>query len=94
MPELVPPHGSGAIRPLLVPEIERAEELECAASLPKISLTSREVSDVFMFGMGAYTPLAGFMGRSRLERCLQRYEACRWNLLANSDYALGQQGNG
>ncbi len=62
MPELVPPHGAEEIRPLLVSKADRAEELKHAQDLPKIPLTSREVSDVFMLGMGAYTPLAGFMG--------------------------------
>ena len=62
MPELVPPHGADELKPLLVPESDRAEELKRSQGLPKVSLTSREVSDLFMLGMGAYTPLAGFMG--------------------------------
>jgi len=64
MSNLVPPHGSETVQPLLVPEAERAAALKRAEELPKISLTSREVSDVFMFGMGAYTPLDGFMGEA------------------------------
>ncbi len=63
MTELVPPHGGGDLKPLLVPAAERAEELKRAKSLKKVSLTSREVSDLLMLGMGAYTPLAGFMGK-------------------------------
>jgi sulfate adenylyltransferase len=61
MPNLVPPHGSDQPLPLLLPEAERAEELKHAETLTKIPLTSREVSDLFMLGMGAYTPLEGFM---------------------------------
>ncbi|MGI9401932.1 MAG: sulfate adenylyltransferase, partial [Rhizobiaceae bacterium] len=50
---------------------ERVQLIECAKSLTQISLTSREASDVFMFGMGAYTPLAGFMGKDNWHRvCL------------------------
>ncbi len=64
MPQLVPPHGSDRLLPLLLPEAERAEEIEHAGTLPKIPLTSREVSDLFMLGMGAYTPLEGFMGEA------------------------------
>jgi len=62
MSKLVSPHGSDAVQALLVPEADRAALLEQAKSLPQISMTSREVSDVFMLGMGAYTPLNGFMG--------------------------------
>jgi sulfate adenylyltransferase len=63
MSQLVAPHGSGSLKPLLVPEVERAEELKRAETLKKIPLDSRAVSDVFMLAMGAYTPLDGFMGR-------------------------------
>ena len=63
MSQLVPPHGSNSLKPLLVPEVERADELKRAATLKTIPLDSRAVSDVFMLAMGAYTPLDGFMGR-------------------------------
>src|SRR6188508_3788481 len=63
MPQLVPPHGSDTVKPVLLPEIERAEEARRAAKLRKIPLDSRAVSDVFMLAMGAYTPLDGFMDR-------------------------------
>lgn len=62
MSQLVPPHGSDSVKPLLIPEIERAEELKRAERFRKIPLDSRAVSDVFMLAMGAYTPLDGFMG--------------------------------
>jgi sulfate adenylyltransferase len=61
-PQLVPPHGSQTVRPLLLPEAERAEERRRAAQIRKIPLDSRAVSDVLMLAMGAYTPLQGFMG--------------------------------
>jgi sulfate adenylyltransferase len=61
MSMLVPPHGSESVKPLLLPETERAEERKRAEKLKKIPLDSRAVSDVFMLAMGAYTPLAGFM---------------------------------
>ncbi len=64
MPQLVPPHESQSVRPLLLPEAALAEGLKHAETLRKVPLTSREVSDVFMLGMGAYTPLAGFMGEA------------------------------
>lgn len=62
MSQLVPPHFSVELKPLLLPEAERAEERKRAAKLRKVPLDSRAVSDVFMLAMGAYTPLAGFMG--------------------------------
>ena len=62
MPQLVPPHGSQTVKPLLLGEPERAEERRRAARLRKIPLDTRAVSDVFMLAMGAYTPLDGFMG--------------------------------
>jgi len=61
MPQLVPPHGSESLKPLLVPEVERTEERRRAEKLRKIPLDSRAVSDVFMLAMGAYTPLDGLM---------------------------------
>ena len=62
MSKLVPPHGGGPLEPLLVPSANRGETLRRAERLKKVPITSREVSDLFMLGMGAYTPLAGFMG--------------------------------
>jgi sulfate adenylyltransferase len=58
----VAPHGSPTLKPLLVAGEERAEMLVRARTLKIIPLTSREVSDLLMLGMGAYTPLDGFMG--------------------------------
>lgn len=62
MAQLVPPHNSEQLKPLLLPETERREEHKRAEKLRKIPLDSRTVSDVLMLAMGAYTPLDGFMG--------------------------------
>ncbi len=62
MTQLVPPHGAASLKPLLVPATERADQLDRAKHLKQVPLTSREVSDLFMLAMGAYTPLDGFMG--------------------------------
>jgi len=64
MSKLVPPHGGDTLKPLLLPESERAEERKRAATLKQIPLSTREVSDLFMLAMGAYSPLDGFMGEA------------------------------
>jgi len=61
MSKLVPPHASNVLKPLLIPETERAGELARAELLKKVPMQSREVSDVLMMAMGAYTPIEGFM---------------------------------
>jgi len=71
MLNLVPPHGSASLKPLLLPETERAEEVQRAAHLKHVPLSSREVSDLFMLGMGAYTPLDGFMGEADWRGCCE-----------------------
>nr|AAV31643.1 predicted sulfate adenylyltransferase [uncultured alpha proteobacterium EBAC2C11] len=60
---LVSPHGSVGLKPLLLPPSEAEEARRRASSFGhKIEMTSRELSDLLMLGMGAYTPLDGFMG--------------------------------
>ncbi len=61
MSQLVGPHGGGELKPLLVRQDAKSETLKRAASLERVTLSSREISDLFMLGMGAYTPLEGFM---------------------------------
>jgi len=62
--KLVAPHGGGGLKALLAPRVERAEQLARAQGLTKVPMTSREVSDVLMMAMGAYTPIDGFMGEA------------------------------
>ena len=69
MSTLVPPHGGGALKPLLLPVTERADEIKRAEKLAKVPLSSREVSDLFMLAMGAYTPLDGFMAEEDWRGC-------------------------
>ena len=66
---LVAPHGNGRLNPLLVPEAERAEALRRARRLRTVPMSSREVSDLLMLAMGAYTPLSGFMGEADWRGC-------------------------
>jgi sulfate adenylyltransferase len=62
MANLVPPHG-GELVSRLAPKAELAERLAEVQQLPKVVLSSREVSDLIMIGIGAFSPLTGFMGR-------------------------------
>jgi len=62
--KLVEPHGGKGLKALLAPRRERAEELARARSLTQVPMTSREVSDVLMMAMGAYTPIDGFMNEA------------------------------
>ena len=66
---LVKPHGHPELNPRLVEEVESADCLLEAKTLKPISMTSRELSDLLMFGMGAYTPLRGFMGEESWSKC-------------------------
>jgi len=59
---LVPPHGSPELKPLLLAGEELEAERKRAESLTKVPMTSRETSDLIMMGIGAFTPLDGFMG--------------------------------
>ncbi len=61
MSKLVNPHGGGELKPLLLEGDALAAEKARAESLPKLTISSREVGDVIMMGIGGFTPLTGFM---------------------------------
>jgi sulfate adenylyltransferase len=62
---LVNPHGRDKrLKPLLLEGEEREAARRRARSLPRIVITSRETSDLIMLGIGAFTPLDGFIGRA------------------------------
>lgn len=69
MAQLVAPHDSEQLKPLLLPESERAEERKRAQTLRRVPLDSRALSDVLMLAMGAYTPLDGFLGHDDWRGC-------------------------
>lgn len=63
MSKLVPPHGKERkLKPLLLEGEALAAEKEKAKTLKVVPITSREASDLIMLGIGAFTPLDGFMG--------------------------------
>ncbi len=61
---LVPPHGGGALKPLLLTGAALEAEKKAAAGYKKVEITTREACDCFMMGIGAFTPLSGFMGEA------------------------------
>ena len=61
MSKLVNPHGGGDLKPLLLKGEMLKTELERAKDLTQIKISSREVGDVIMLGIGGFTPLEGFM---------------------------------
>ncbi len=62
MSSLIFPHGSADLQCLLLEGNAREEEIQKAGHLKKVPMTSRETSDLIMMGIGAFTPLDGFMG--------------------------------
>jgi len=63
MSNLIPPHG-GKLKPLLLRGKELVEAVEKTRSLPEIQMTTRERDDLIMTGIGAFSPLEGFMGKA------------------------------
>ncbi|MBI1986867.1 MAG: sulfate adenylyltransferase [Nitrospinae bacterium] len=62
MSKMVPPHG-GALKSLKLEGAALAQARERARSLKSIRMTTRERDDLIMMGIGAFSPLRGFMGR-------------------------------
>ena len=61
---LVDPHGrERRLAPRLLHGEALAEARRRAEGLPRLAVSSREASDLIMLGIGAFTPLPGFMGR-------------------------------
>ncbi len=61
--QLIAPHG-GELVLNMAGENERAELQERARSLPQILVGSRQLADLEMLAIGAYSPLGGFMKRA------------------------------
>jgi sulfate adenylyltransferase len=74
MSKLVPPHGSPELKPLLLEGAARDEEMKKAEGLKKVPMTTRETSDLIMLGIGAFTPLDGFMGKDDWKGVCESYQ--------------------
>jgi sulfate adenylyltransferase len=73
MSKLVPPHGSNELKPLLLEGEARDAELKKAEGLKKVPMSTRETSDLIMMGIGAFTPLDGFMDNDDWRGCCESY---------------------
>ncbi len=73
MHKLVSPHGSSDLKSLLLEGSARSEEVQRAARMKRVPLTSRETGDLIMMGIGAFTPLDGFMGHDDWKGCCDSY---------------------
>ncbi len=61
--ELIAPHG-GELIINMAGEKERAELQQRARSLPQVQVGSRQLADLEMLAIGAYSPLGGFMNKA------------------------------
>ncbi len=60
---LVNPHGKDKVlKPLLLEGAALEAELKRAKDMDQVKISSREVGDLIMLGIGGFTPLDGFMG--------------------------------
>jgi sulfate adenylyltransferase len=74
MSDLIAPHGrEGKLMPLLLEGKALDEEVKRAKNLKKITITTRETSDCIMLGIGAFTPLKGFMSKADWQGVCDKY---------------------
>jgi len=67
----LPPHGGELIN-TMASKSEREKWLQKAASLPRLTLNERELSDIDMLACGALSPLNGFMGQADYESVVEK----------------------
>ena len=74
MSKLVPPHGKEKkLKPLLLEGAALEAEKQKAKGLKVVPMTTREASDLIMLGIGAFTPLDGFMGKADWQGVCDKY---------------------
>ncbi len=72
---LVKPHGKAKkLMPLLLSGAALQKELKKAAKLKQLKISSRETADLVMMGIGAFTPLKGFMTRKDWKGVCDKYK--------------------
>ena len=68
--ETIKPHG-GVLVDREAKGAERDELVARAASLPVVTLNERQISDLEMIAIGAFSPLEGFMGQKDYTRVVE-----------------------
>ncbi len=72
---LVKPHGKlKKLIPLLLTGAALEKERKKAKSLKQLRISSRETADLVMMGIGAFTPLKGFMGKRDWKGVCDKYK--------------------
>jgi sulfate adenylyltransferase len=74
--ETIAPHG-GTLVQRFVDGDERASWLARVGELPRITLTRRQISDLEMVAIGAFSPLEGFMGWDDYDSVVTRMRLAR-----------------
>ncbi len=69
--QTIAPHG-GTLINRFVPEAQRVQVAEAAASLPRIALNARQISDLELIATGAASPLIGFMSQGDYESVVHK----------------------
>lgn len=68
---LVAPHGTKKeLVSRLLGDSARAREIDRARGMNRVQVSAREAGDILMIGIGAFSPLIGFMGRDEYESVL------------------------
>lgn len=71
---LVKPHGKlKKLMPLLLTGSALEKERKKAKTLKQLRISSRETADLVMMGIGAFTPLKGFMGKKDWKGVCDKY---------------------
>ncbi len=98
---LVKPHGKKKkLTPLLLAGPALQKELKKARTLKQLKISSRETADLVMMGIGAFTPLTGFMGKRDWKGVCDKYKMADgtfWpipvTLSASTDFAKSLKKN-
>ncbi len=68
---LISPYGGGRLVDLVLRGEEREAALASARSAPSVQLSPRSLADIELLAVGAFSPLARFMGRADYDRVLE-----------------------
>ncbi len=79
----IKPHG-GVLINRVATEAEREALLAEAAALQSIIVNTWTISDLDLIGVGAFSPLTGFMNEADYRSVVETYASCKWNCMEYS----------